>query len=169
MFLFNGAGMKRVCSHFALKYAYNFLKSISRTMWQTSHNAFSITPLLQLRNKNLQPRNRAFYLSVTADLNLELLLFPQGIFNSSNWSNLMEYANGAFEFYLFLDFFISYLKSQPQISDFFVFGVTLCNCTKFQIVFPYRNWLKKLFKLLRQLATMKQTNCRWALSFYISL
>ena len=41
-----------------------------------------------------------------------------------------------------------FLKSQRQISDFLVFSVSLgrSDCEKFQIAFPYRNWLKKAFK-----------------------
>ena len=39
------------------------------------------------------------------------------------------------------------------------------DCAKFQIVFSNRNWLKKLFKELRQITTIKYTNCHWELSF----
>ena len=50
------------------------------------------------------------------------------------------------------------LKTKRQISDFWylvqVFGRS--NCAKSQIAFLYRNWLKKLFKVLRQIVTMKQ-------------
>ena len=39
----------------------------------------------------------------------------------------------------------------------------------FRITFPYRNWHKKVFKVLRQIATMKQINCPWTLSFSVYL
>ena len=50
------------------------------------------------------------------------------------------------------------LKTKRQISDFWylvqVFGRS--NCAKSQIAFLYRNWVKKLFNVLRQIVTMKQ-------------
>lgn len=49
------------------------------------------------------------------------------------------------------------LKSKGQISDSLVFDGVFgrSDCENFQIVSDYRNWLKKLLKVLRQIATMK--------------
>lgn len=55
------------------------------------------------------------------------------------------------------------VKTQWQISNFLVFGRS--NYANFQIAFENWNGLIKLFKVLRQVATMKQTQCPWALTF----